>query len=324
MSTDEILDRLFLDCLVEIQKSYVNISKSLRLRVEKWCEKLVGAGGSNRMWKKTRNDYAKLLLGMICSNRFSEPFHTTPPDGPLPTFPTYLKTRLKDSLGPHESSFWRQLYTSMSEPLEPPTPPQMSKSSNPHNREPSESFARFSGVISNQKEIQSLALLAREQEQRIMLLEQQLRDERLAHELEIQRLLYAHRTELVRVTGRVPSSSSHNGELSSSLNPSLAGSLNKSHVSSPSDSFKFAEPEGNDDHRALLGTIKASAYDPSPTSPKKKIELFADAAREGRSGNTDAVYQPRTAEEEDDDFLRYIEKFQRDIKQSVVTASGAI
>ena len=58
------IDRSFKECLVEIQKCYTTLGKPLRLRTEKWCEKLV-ATGSNRVWRKHRNDYAKMLLGMV-------------------------------------------------------------------------------------------------------------------------------------------------------------------------------------------------------------------------------------------------------------------
>ena len=58
------IDRSFKDCLIEIQRTYATLSKSLRLRSEKWCEKLI-ATGSNRIWRKNRNDYAKMLLGMV-------------------------------------------------------------------------------------------------------------------------------------------------------------------------------------------------------------------------------------------------------------------
>jgi len=323
MSNEDILDRIFLDCLMEIQKTYANIPKHLRLRTEKWCEKLASSGGSNRLWKKNRNDYAKLLLGMICSNRFSEPFQSIPPEGPLPSFPTHLKTKLKESLGPHESSFWRELYSSISQ-TEAPKSPTAALSAQP--REPSESFAKFSNVISNHREIQSLALLSREQEQRIMLLEQQLRDERLSHELEIQRLIYAHRIELAKAAGKDLTSSFGGGERSP-LGKSYIDieSTSKSNLSAVSQSFKFKDPEDSIDfeagNKAPLGTFKASAYDPAPSYSARKTNTSANGVRTRAGNSEDNGYQIRTADEEDDDFLRYIEQFQQDIKQSVSSST---
>ena len=71
-------DRIFLNYLKEISQTYTGLSKQLRLRVEKWVEKLTQTG-ANPTWKKHRNSYAKLLLNMLMSKQLTDPFHVNPP-----------------------------------------------------------------------------------------------------------------------------------------------------------------------------------------------------------------------------------------------------
>jgi hypothetical protein len=308
--SEEFLERNFVECLMEIQKSYVNIPKHLRLRTEKWCEKLVSSGGTNRIWKKTRNDYAKLLLGMVCSNHFMEPFHSMPPDGPLAPFPTHLKTKLKESLGPHESAFWRQLYNNISDPTE-------SRSRNliPESPALNESFTRFSGAISSQKEVQSLVLLTREQEQRIIILEQQLRDERLSHELELQRLAYSHRIDLAKAVGRMSSSGTTNFP-TSPLNSST--SKISLPIQASTDVSILRDPEESHTDERLFGAIKptTSIYDPQLRRSNISEKEFG---RGSILAGGDGKYEIRSSAEEDEDFLMYIERFQHDIKKKIST-----
>lgn len=113
-------DRIFLNYLKEISQTYRVLPKSLRLRTEKWVEKLTQTG-SNPTWKKHRNSYAKLLLNAVVLRSLTDPFHTNPPDGPLPTFPSHLKCNLKDMMGAHESSFWRDLFSQVAhDPVKSP------------------------------------------------------------------------------------------------------------------------------------------------------------------------------------------------------------
>ena len=107
------LDRAFYGYLGELEKSYLYLMKSLRLRVEKWIEKLTLDCQSNSVWRKHRNMYTRLLLGMVISKDLRSPFDKPPPDGQLPPFPSHLKAQLKGIQGPHESVFWRDLYASL-------------------------------------------------------------------------------------------------------------------------------------------------------------------------------------------------------------------
>ena len=304
------LDRLFMDCLVEIQKSYVKLSKQLRLRIEKWCEKLSNSGGSNLIWRKSRNDYARLLLGMIISNKFSEPFHMMPPDGPLPTFPSSLKSQLKESLGPHESSFWRHLYNSIEDSSV--LQPARVIDEDQKVRKSDESFSRFAGIISNDKEIQSLSLLAREQEQRILILEQELRDERLSHELELQRINFAHRVEMYK-----------NGSLRS---VNSGGYID---VDSSSESF-FAKTsmKAQEETHSITSFDRASisSFDP-PSVFDIPFENNRTAYASSSSGIMDhehtLVERVQTEQDDDEDFLNYIDGFQTEIKNISSSSSSS-
>ncbi len=84
----------FIASILEIEALYSEFPKSLRIRIERWVEKLVNSG-SNPAFTTHRNAYTKLLLSMVRQSRFSEPFHRMPPDGRLAPFPTHLKSKLR-------------------------------------------------------------------------------------------------------------------------------------------------------------------------------------------------------------------------------------
>eukprot|EP00602_Paraphysomonas_sp_CaronLab_P012581 CAMPEP_0185040888 /NCGR_PEP_ID=MMETSP1103-20130426/39521_1 /TAXON_ID=36769 /ORGANISM="Paraphysomonas bandaiensis, Strain Caron Lab Isolate" /LENGTH=718 /DNA_ID=CAMNT_0027580387 /DNA_START=228 /DNA_END=2384 /DNA_ORIENTATION=- len=71
--------------------------------------------------------YARLLLDTVfkavseSAKWFPEPFNILPPDGPLPAFPTHLKLKLKNTIGTHESYFWRDLYDRLIPPADEPS-----------------------------------------------------------------------------------------------------------------------------------------------------------------------------------------------------------
>lgn len=196
-SRDSNIENAFLKLVQEIEKEYRNMPKAMRIRVEKWLEKLV-LTGSNAVWRKTRNAYARLLLDMVISKRLTEPFHQLPPDGPLPSFPShihYQKGRGRELLGPHESMFWRELYHKM-EDINEKSQYYRGGTYSEHPPYSLMDHAHFSREISN------LNLVVKEQKIKIDLLEQQLKEERARHELEIQRMLQVHRMELTRVLAK--------------------------------------------------------------------------------------------------------------------------
>ena len=84
----------FISSILEVEVLYKDFPKSLRIRVERWVEKLVNSG-SNPAFTAHRNAYTKLLLSMVRQTRFSEPFHKMPSDGRLAPFPTHLRSKLR-------------------------------------------------------------------------------------------------------------------------------------------------------------------------------------------------------------------------------------
>ena len=90
---------LFISSIQEIEKCYSEFPKSLRIRIERWVEKLVNSG-SNPAFTAHRNAYTKLLLSMVRNARFLEPFHRMPPDGRLAPFPTHLRSSIRNVEAP--------------------------------------------------------------------------------------------------------------------------------------------------------------------------------------------------------------------------------
>jgi hypothetical protein len=103
-------DYTFLCYLKEIEIRYTIFPKSCRVRIERWIEKLIRVEPSHSLLIKERNLYIRLLLEMIFARSLSYPFTQLPDDGPLPSFPTQFKSRMKNLVGIHESLFWRDLY----------------------------------------------------------------------------------------------------------------------------------------------------------------------------------------------------------------------
>lgn len=206
----DTLERPFLNCLTEIERTYIPLPKHIRIRVEKWIEKLI-ATGDNQIWKRHRNSYAKLLLSMVINKTFSDPFDSLPPEGPLAPFPSHLKTQVKNVVGPHESVFWRDIYNKFknksgnyeelsSKNQEIKREEYLNRSKN--SKENKDDIISLNS-ISSSREVQNLNILVKEQAARIALLEQQLHDERTRHELELQRLQYSYRIELGKLNSEI-------------------------------------------------------------------------------------------------------------------------
>lgn len=183
-------DRVFLQSLKEIEKTYTTLPKALRIRIERWVDKL-SVCGTNQVWKRHRNLYVKLLLNQVVGQNLSEPFHELPPDGALPSFPSHVLSKFpRDLVGPHETSFWRDVYSKVSNS-------KPSSSSKVDSNITDTSILYSSSILQSPKrEIANLKLLIAEQNQRIKVLEQQLRDERIQHELQLQMRQSSHRYEL--------------------------------------------------------------------------------------------------------------------------------
>jgi len=204
-----LIDKTFAQYLSEIEKSYLALPKAARIRVERWVEKLVTTG-NNPIWKKHRNEYAKLLLNMVISKNLESPFNSMPPHGSLAPLNSQQRVYQRNLLGAHETSFWRDLYKQFDDvakedlddsrrefSFEKPIGDDVSLAM--QSKHGSNHYKVGASTTSNQvalsREVQNLNLLIREQSQRIKLLEQQLHDERTQHELQLQRLNYCHRVE---------------------------------------------------------------------------------------------------------------------------------
>jgi len=223
-------DQVFIKYLSEIERVYIALPKPVRIRVERWVDKLVSVG-NNDIWKRHRNSYAKLLLNMIVSRNLESPFNVFPPEGSLAAFPVHMKASNKNLLGVHETSYWRDLYSRMQgsperireshrDALESSllsiyrgeSSERSAKGQTVHisTEEPSapppptiraDSPVRYQLPLS--REISNLNLLIKEQSHRIKLLEEQLNDERTKNELHIQRLHYSHRMEVTKLKSEI-------------------------------------------------------------------------------------------------------------------------
>lgn len=181
----------FLSVVKEIEAQYIHLPKSSRIRVERWVERLVTAGG-NKAWIRHRNAYARLLLGQVLAKKLVEPFAEMPATGgSLPPFPAHLMHHLRSVLGTHEGSFWRDLYSRMDldaskyDHLAASSSHPVASSSSPFS---SSDLSGPNAVASIPNDLAGLKMLIREQMARISLLEQQLHAERVQHEVELQAL----------------------------------------------------------------------------------------------------------------------------------------
>ena len=248
------LDEAFRETLDSIRTSYRALtSQSLKIRVEKWCMKLVSTGSStgNRVFAKHRNNYARLLLYMVQNKKFEEPFNTLPPEGPLPSFPSHQRMHItNESSLNRETSFWNDLkddlnrnqgYNSSSSSSAVVDASMMSSTNgfttsianrtkrlSPRSLKSDNvgayrnSVEKYGGdsifkndamrtgdlqqmeahveVIEKQRsEIDRLVIQTREYETKIEHLEQLLREEKIKHDLAVQRLLHDHRLELAKL-----------------------------------------------------------------------------------------------------------------------------
>lgn len=174
------MDKIFLDCIREIEKNYVTFPKVNRLRIEKWIEKLALSSNTNPTWRRHRDLYVKLLLSQVMSKKLEDPFNKFPPDGPLLTFPSDKIHSIRDLLGSRESKFWREIHDIISN-KEVVTDSMLMQNILTQKR--------ISSAMIPGKEVQNLTLLLKEQANRIRILEDQLHEERVRHELEMQKVM---------------------------------------------------------------------------------------------------------------------------------------
>jgi Domain of unknown function (DUF4485) len=202
------LDVSFLVMVKEIERNYQSLSKQLKIRIEKWIVKLVTSGAENYVWRKHRNEYAKLLLHMVLLKRLSDPFHILPPDGQLSQFPRYLSSSNfhEKAVDAHQIDFWNDIYHRIDSKM-----PVTKITSPVHVRHCTASYddsstAKEANVTWESK--QSRVSEFSEFQLRIQYLEQQLRDEKMRYALQVQRLQDAHRVEIYAYAEVINSTSS--------------------------------------------------------------------------------------------------------------------
>ena len=360
----------FISCLKEIQRTYVSLPKTLRLRVEHWVEKLSLTGG-NMTWRKDRDMYTKMLLNMVLAKKLEAPFDKSPADGPLPPFPSQYKCKLKEMIGPHETSFWRDVYSNISD-----ANVSIRATRSPHRPQRPDSSALNQTL--SRRENDNLMFLNQELDRRVLLLEQQLQEERLKHEIELQRLLNEQRHELMRLketTRNLKSPTNPNSHVDSSLNQSTQffrdilkstqdenSAHNLSRISAEefvrksidgavgNGSFSSSEsrkhrPANQPVNVSFSSSTKGGTFTrsnssdllprQSSTEPKRSPGKFLDEQEQihqelmttaDLSSQINATYSSSTGKKKDsysvmdavptndDDFLKYLEDFQEEIK----------
>lgn len=341
MSKAETLDKVFLDYLKEIQRTYVDFPKIQRLRLERWIQKLAESSTPNPTWKVLflsypfflfdifmqlhRNAYAKFLLSQILARTISDPFHESPPDGPLPSFPSHHKHKLKSVMGVHESSFWRDIYDRIHQ-----TPKiDMDGDIPGHRHSSTTKKTQDDYAMVQDKEIRSMSILIKEQATRIDVLEKQLQDERLQHELEIQRIYHSNRAEIGRLKQAIAASNSVSSFVAQSPSPPMASShrapptplgtnTTRRHVQAGKvdESLSHNKSQTITSEEYLNG-LRANARNGSVFGGGESIGI---AAR-GGVGEDQPPKLKITSAKEDDDYLQYLQRFQIEMKN--LQLSGA-
>jgi Domain of unknown function (DUF4485) len=216
------LDRSFLVTIKEIERGYIFLSKQQKIRTEKWVEKLVISGVENYVWKKHRNEYAKLLLHMVILKRLSAPFHMLPPDGQLCQFPKHFTSyELKDKAPhPHQVTFWSDIYNRFSET-------QMTGTASPSKRYRGVSESQYQESPSSNsfysRDFTQNRSNEGEYKLQVDLLEQQLKEEKVRYGLNVQKLEHAHKVELSAYAEAVASTSAISHAPHNNLIPAKPG-----------------------------------------------------------------------------------------------------
>jgi hypothetical protein len=311
--------------------------------------------------------FAKMLLNMVISKHLEAPFDRSPKDGPLPPFPREYKAKLKEMIGPHEASFWREIYSNVN----------TSKAADATNR--SNSNNRYGAhnqyhihnsvdeTLLSRREHDNIMFLNQELDRKVLLLEQQLQEERLRHELEIQKLLSEQRSELMKIKDTTNKMIISSPNISKSLDSNLAAAVMQNRMSEMEQSRlnesksriildnnlmkpsspKKSRPHSTNDSQKQTVSVKASnssnaslftvpfngsksdilpsaiKMSPSKTNTsaaqflQDQENIFADLTQ--HSNNTllphksfSVINQEVPANE--DDFMRYLEDFQKEIK----------
>lgn len=182
MEIASAMDELFFCCLKLIEESCLFLPESIKTHVGRWTNKLALSGN-----KEERNEFAKLLLGMIITGNLEAPFDAVPSEGPL-----QIAALNKKSLGSLVLTFCR--HGEKSDNSKEKAPPGHEKEST-HANQNYTSKVVSSGVEQSRK-THVLNPVFGEQNQRVELLEQQLQEDRIQHELQLHRHFYNSRLRM--------------------------------------------------------------------------------------------------------------------------------
>jgi hypothetical protein len=292
---NESLEKLFIAYLKAIQKSYIDLSKQHRIRIERWVEKLATVSVThNHRWRRDRNAYAKLLLSMVVAKTLRDPFNQAPPDGPLPSFPTHIKFRMSEVAGIHESAFWSDLYQRLGDPsfnlvhsledssrmIEDFADSRLANTSRRSNAR--DAYDRYhppesrngSGILTS--EMESLNDIIIKQQIQIADLKQRMNDQTLHYELQLQRL------RLGQNTSHESFRASHDSGSHIDFTQVNYGSPSRNFEAYQSDNSKLSQ--------------HSSSHNIPPVLPA------CGAVPERLS---------------DDDFLAYVDSFEKDIRKQI-------
>ena len=279
------MDNVFIECVKEIEHHYVAFPKVYRFRIEKWVEKLALAADSNPTWRKHRDCYIKLLLSMVMIKKLEDPFDKLPPSGPLLSFPADEILRLKSVVGARESVFWRNLYDVMS-----------NKESNNNKPVSNISYqATKKSTMIPGDDIQHLNLIIREQTNRIQMLEERLRDERINHEIQLKQVVQNYETALQHIQHQ-PSQSSYSSNTNINTN-------NTNTPLNPSSQASLPRPD------TVTHQINANISVPysTPLSHTQTPQALRDASttsHQSKQGKKEVLTE----------YMRYLDRFQNDLK----------
>jgi hypothetical protein len=288
------MDDAFVKCIKNIEQHYVHFSKFHRLRIEKWVEKLALSSSTNPTWKRQRDLYAKLLLGMVLSRNLEDPFDQIPQDGPLPTFPSEKYYKFKDLLGSRESSFWKQIHDVI----------ENSNTSGPvlPSKLVQEDFTIRRKIMSSMipgREIQNLTLLIKEQANRIKILENQINDERIMHEISLQKLVYKHQLELEAFQNFHPIDENRN--TSFETNKSIPSSHLPDHKNIKTSPTSFHNKR-SEKILNISPNNRNSRFQNRPNLNSSTIDIQDNSS------------EVRGRKEVWNEYMQYLDKFQDDIK----------
>ena len=302
----------FLAIIKEIERSYISLPKQQRIRIEKWIEKLVCSGVENIIWRRHRNDYAKLLLRMVISKKLSDPFHILPPDGQLRQFPKHLDVScVKDrSLDSHELNFWKGIYERLAEKQRKiesygsqkirscPNSSLLGLSNNGENF----SSADFSHIDESRNQIFDPTY----SKSRIEMLEQQLSDQKYYHSMQIQKLQNAHRLEMTSNTETsIPLSVFSRTNTSFRVPENHVPSYpNMNTVRNPEPPVYASESSSDRKSMENLSVLPGLVHSPVPQLYNHEASL-TDLLRR----------KPIQIDQKYDEFLCYIEEFQSEIRK---------